>query len=255
MRKQLEILLKNQIIDESYNLNQNALCHVPCIGEAEDVGQVIGTDTRVPVPSPGLYPYFPIVRLLLMFPDGKLGRATGFLIGPDKAVTAGHCIYGHGAFVEDIVAIAEPGSANHHYGVCTGWRYSPTYPMSEKREDDWAILRLDIQLGGYAGVLPIIDWSTLPPLNTYIGEVPGYPGKAQKRATSVMWSASGPLTHPPGRKFLSYQFSTSSGQSGAPVLIQENGLYYVAGIHVRGSDAGNYARVIDTELYYELTTY
>ncbi len=53
------------------------------------------------------------------------------------------------------------------------------YPMSEKREDDWAVLRLDIQLGGYARVLPIIDWSTLPPLNTYIGEVSGYPGKAQ----------------------------------------------------------------------------
>ncbi len=70
-----------------------------------------------------------------------------------------------------------------------------------------------------------------------------------------MWSASGPLTHPPGRKFLSYQFSTSPGQSGAPVLIQENGLYYVAEIHVSGSDADNYARIIDTELYYELITY
>lgn len=209
------------------------------------------------MPSPGLYPYFPIVRLLLIFSDGQFGRATGFLIGANKVVTAGHCIYDHRTqtFAEDIVAIAEPGMASHHYGICTGWRYSPNYPINKTVENDWAVLRLDIQLGGYAGVLPLADWSTLTPAAIYLGEIPGYPGTAQKRATNLMWSASGQIIWLPGNTHVSYQISTSPGQSGAPVLIQENGLYYAVGIHVSGSRESNYARAIDSQLLQELINF
>lgn len=252
MRLQLEFLLENNIINENYVLNKDSLYHIPCIDEPIKTNAVFGIDTRTLVPSPSLYPYFPIVRLLLLFPNG-IGRATGFLIGANKVVTAGHCIYDSitHEFVEDIVAIAEPGSSNNHYGVCVGFRYSLNYILSHDASNDWAILKLDLPLGNYAGVLPIVDWSTLPPHNIYVGEIPGYPGKAQGKATTLMWTASGTILCSPNQPLLNYTFSTSSGDSGAPVLIQENGLYYVVGIHIIGDSTNriNHARVIDTELF------
>lgn len=257
MRKQLEILLDNHIIDENYKLNKDSLYSIPCINETNETGQVIGTDTRVRVPYPGQYPYFPVVRLILIFPGCQFYIGTGFLIGANKLVTAGHCIYDHGTqeFVQDIIAIAEPGTANNHYGICTGYQYSPNYLISKKPENDWAVMKLDMQLGGYAGILPIADWSTLTPFAVYIGEIPGYPAVAHKRATNIMWTASGQVTWPPGKKVLNYRISTSGGQSGAPVLIQDSGQYYAAGIHVTGSSAGNSARAIDTDLFYTLLSY
>lgn len=257
MRKQLEILLNNHVIDENYNLSKDSLYHIPCISEANEAEQVIVTDTRVLVSHPRQYPYFPIVRLILMFPGGQFYRGTGFLIGANKVVTAGHCIYNHSTqeFVEDIIAIAEPSTANIHYGVCTGYRYSPNYPLSSKTENDWAVMKLDMQLGGYAGVLPIADWSTLTPFAVYTGEIPGYPAIAQGRVTYSMWTASGQVTWPPGGKELTYRISTSGGQSGAPVLIQDSEQYYAVGIHVSGSSAENYARAIDTDLLNTLISY
>lgn len=257
MRKQLEILLDNHIIDENYRLNKESLYHIPSISETDDIGEVIGTDTRVCVSYPGQYPYFPIVRLLLIFPNSRFYRGTGFLIGANKVVTAGHCIYDHRTqtFVDDIVAIAEPGTANNHYGICIGYLYSPNYLMSRNAVNDWAVMKLDMQLGGYAGILPIADWSTLTPFAVYIDEIPGYPAIAQERATNIMWTASGQVMWPPGGQVLTYRISTSGGQSGAPVLIQDRGLYYAAGIHVTGSSAGNCARAIDTALFNTLISY
>lgn len=257
MRKQLEILLDAHIIDENYKLNKDALYKIPCISETDETGKVIGTDTRIFVSQPGRYPYLPIVRLILIFPGHQFYRGTGFLIGADKVVTAGHCIYDHGTqeYVEDIIAIAEPGTADDHYGICTGYRYAPDYLISSKAENDWAVMKLDLQLGVYAGVLPIVDWSTLTPFAVYIGEIPGYPAIAQGRATNIMWTASGQVIWPPGGKVLDYRISTSGGQSGAPVLIQDRGQYYAAGIHVIGSSASNHARAIDTDLFYTLISY
>lgn len=257
MRKQLEILLDNHIIDENYKLNKDSLYHIPCISETNELGEVIGTDTRVCVSYPGQYPYLPVVRLILIFPNRRFCQGTGFLIGANKVVTAGHCIYDHDTqnFVEDIIAIAHPGTANSHYGICTGYRYSPNYLISKNAADDWAVMKLDLSLGGYAGVLRIVDWATLAPFAIYIGEIPGYPTIAQGRATNTMWTASGQIIWPPGGAVLNYRISTSGGQSGAPVLIQDNGRYYAAGIHVSGGSISNYARAIDTNLFRTLIGY
>ncbi len=163
-------------------------------------------------------------------PTGTGGDCTGFLVGPDLFVTAGHCI-----------------SA----ASCSGRAFVFGYRMNEDgsppdlvfgQEDvlfcqeivarqfgggrDWAIVRLDRQAAGREG-LPLRAEGEVPqgtPL-AMIGHPVALPTKMASDATVMSESGSSP-------HFFQANLDAYGGNSGSPVINTQTGL--VEGILVRG---------------------
>lgn len=56
---------------------------------------IIGTDDRVRIQNPSVYPWRAICALRMTAKDGSRWIGTGFLVGPGTVITAGHCVYLH----------------------------------------------------------------------------------------------------------------------------------------------------------------
>ena len=263
MLPQIQELIDAGIVYPDVSLNKDAYQALPAIGESSnDVGRVIGADSRVLVPSPSHYPYWPIVRLILYFTNAHgtryYGRATGFLIRQDMVATAGHCIYDttHNVLVDDIVAITEPASTANNFAACTGYR--STYYPTPTSLNDWTLFKINKNLGAQVGILPVLDIedATTPSMIMANAEIPGYPSIAQGLSTSLMWTAAGVINgYTAADKTFNYTISTSPGDSGAPVLTQLQGNWYVIGIHISGDAVSNHARAIDHAIFNEILVY
>ncbi len=256
------------LLDEEDRLIVSKYMELPPIGEENEdgFGKVIGVDTRIQIlnASLGTAPYDGIVRLTISS-RGRIFRGTGFLVKDDAIVTAGHCFCwkeDDAIVTADAIGVTQilPAVLNRTAGVIS-YRIDPRRPREPKDENDWAILRISRPLGAGGHIMPVINGSHLSRGSSYTCEIAGYPARAQGRVTTDLWSAQGPLQIPRifSSTILTYEISTSGGQSGAPVFMDYNGVKAALGIHVgymhscgRGV---NYCRKIDDELYREILTY
>ncbi len=215
---------------------------------------IFGTDTRQIVPK-DQFPYSSIILLQVMFGQ-KLYRATGFLVKPDRIVTAAHCIYDPqtSRFADSVTARWYSSAQNNYqFTACTGSCCADEYLIDKQTANDWAILKLSAQIP--LPLLSYADISTVPNINLHEAVIAGYPTQAQGSTTSDIWAATGLIRQIPSSNLLTYTISTSSGQSGAPVIINHNQNYCAIGIHASSKSDQNQARAIDAQLYQKILSY
>lgn len=258
-KEKLELLKKEGVIDKNEQLNENVFAILPCVEEPSDdneVSRVIGVDTRTLVSSGDRdqLPYSAVVRLLMYYGPGLLYRGTGFIVGRNKLVTAGHCVYSaaRGSVPIDIFAFLVLGTRTY-IGVATGVRFDNSRLSVQSGDNDWAVIKFDTDLGSLGGILNIVDCDSLT-YGTYNGEIPGYPGYVQQLRSAAMWTAKGTVSLT-SANLLDYTISTSHGDSGAPVMIQRGGTWSAIGIHILGGPRLNRARKIDGVLRDEIVNF
>ena len=220
------------------------------IFEYDDRERVLATDE---------YPWCLIACLDIKFPNGEVGIGTGWLIGKNKILTAGHCVYdtGKGGWAASITVIPGndvenpyPGNKSDDapYGKYEAVAMQTTNEWFERRSMtyDVAVIHIDYPIADDLGNFGISIYDEDDDLIGQHIRVAGYPmthfpkdeetqGYYKKRVAGQMWTHSDKIINvQDGQVF--YNLDTSGGQSGAPVmLLGADALGLVAmGIHNYG---------------------
>lgn len=209
---------------------------------------VIGNDDRFQV-TDAKEPPFRQIGLLYGYVDNDSRKAkvsgTGWLIGRDKFVTAGHNLFNkrYGRKNNHLPAcvkiwLGQNGESASGFGVRRAEHFivHSEYLRNRRNDEfDIAVIKLDRPVDEKHGFLHAIE-------APHAGEMPigvvGYPYKKNQY-------------DPPTRMFYSYgeialwrkpvlfhTADTGEGQSGAPILIEQNNGVRVIGVHTRGDNAG-----------------
>jgi V8-like Glu-specific endopeptidase len=201
--------------------------------EAATVGAatVFPPDERIQVTDTTRIPFRTVADLGLFEPGGRLsGRCSGVMLGPDVVLTAAHCVYWSGRYIDSVLVVPGESWPSWPYGtgfavkmaVPNGWASGPGQDppdaLMPPTRFDWAIL-----------VLSLRDWNdnTLAPYpvvahapDAYFGRpdltlfTAGYPGD---KPVGTMWAAiSSELAV--DDDFLYTRADIAPGQSGSPIF-------------------------------------
>ena len=204
---------------------------------------VVGYDDRQRITSTGEYPWCMICYLELSFPDGSKGLGTGWLLGKNKVLTAGHCVFNrrHGGWATAISVT--PGNSVENPDVNAS-DYAPygTYDAvaiqstTEWVEDtnitlDVGVIHITDPIADELGNFGIQISDTGADLIEQYVRVSGYPGfrhpknddgtMSKVKAWGQMWSNSDVIVDVQDGR-IKYQLDTTAGQSGAPVILLDN---------------------------------
>lgn len=214
------------------------LLKIKPVGGQNGAESVIGTDTRKLVNPTTVYPAR--ANVLITF---SAGRCSGWLIGADTVVTAGHCVHSGGtagtwyAASGYTVYPGKNGSLSP-YGSCKVRRlYSVSGWTSGKLDDyDYGALKLNCKIGNTVGYFGFF-WTSSDLVGT-AATITGYPG--DKPLTQ--WISSDKIALAIGRR-LYYSMDTFGGNSGSPIYYNRTGCGYCGmAIHnygIYGSYPGN----------------
>jgi protease YdgD len=161
---------------------------------------------------------------------------TGTLVGASTVLTAAHCVYNprtqtsfSPGSVHFLIGYSGGRYAGHAIGVKieTGPGYDPGRAEATMGSD-WALVSLDTKLGSADRVLPIVSGS--PPVGSYV-MLGGY----QQDHPLVLMADTEcriieRLVDANGRHLLRHNCAGTGGVSGAPLLTEKGGKWYVAGI-------------------------
>jgi glutamyl endopeptidase len=201
---------------------------------------VIGADDRIPVPIVTKNPWNQICALRITTADGLECVGTGWFIGPNTVMTAGHCVYihDHGGWVKNIRIIPGMNGSDEPYESTSstelrtteGWR-----DQTDTNFDYGAILLPDSRWGtavGWFGFAALPDEE----LRRGTANISGYPYDLD-RATRQYYHARQITQLSPQRLF--YDIDTYGGQSGSPIWFQTDQQTFAIGVHTSGSTSGN----------------
>ena len=177
-----------------------------------------------------------------------ISRCTGFLVGPQTAVTAAHCLYGRrlGHFVPPSSVHVLLGYANGDYtqhAVASSFQvsdgYAPLLPPGQGT--DLAVITLAKPMGGPGAILALADGPAPRGARLMAG---GFSqDRAERLQADVSCTALGYRPGPSG-PMLVHDCAGTRGTSGGPVLMQAPGeAWQVAGVQVAGNvdDTGGVA--------------
>lgn len=218
-----------------------------------DLNNIIGSDNRYEVKNTDQVPYRFICYTVTNFSDGYKRYGTGFMIGPNKMATSAYNLYdpSHGGKASNIaVAPARNGSSSPYgYVHSTSFEYPTNYAtqINSGNSDgaqlyDIACVTLSSNLGSQCGYFNI---RSIERSDTYVGKsitVAGYPANASNNTPLYKLNKSAGTVTNGNNANIFYTIDTSYGQSGGPVYIEENGNYFVVGVHNWGDDIMNGAR-------------
>lgn len=193
------------------------LLSLQTVGAGKGQESIIGPDSRVRVTPTTTFPARATV--LITF---SLGRCTGWLIGPNTVITAGHCVHsgGGGSFYPVNSYRIYPGrnGGGSPYGSCTARWLASVRGWTTATDDryDYGAIKLKCAIGNTVGWYGyFVQSGSLNGLPTNIN---GYPG--DKPLTQWRSSDRVRVTQPQ-RVF--YQNDTVGGMSGAPVWYNRTG--------------------------------
>lgn len=211
----------------------------------------IGDTSRVPFRS--------ICHLEINYDGGGTAQGTGWLVGPDTVITAGHNVLNSriGRWARDIRVIpgrngGVSGPFNESYAVFAdaldGWKngFDPDYDLGMIKIAD---KRLGSATGwfGYA-VFTDQDLDQRPLIQSA-----GYPTTKLPRFTQ--WYDAGRAERY-SNAFMAYRVDTAEGQSGAPVFFTNGqGQRWVVATHVYGQSTANLGRRITNDTFEMIRTW
>lgn len=217
---------------------------------------VIGTDDRITVTSPGVYPYSAIAYLKVTGGCGCNWTASGFMVSPDCLMTAAHCVYcndHHQSASRITMYFGYKSDKNYLYmynGPTNYWYGTNVYDASGRFDADWdyAFIKMGQRVGDVTGWFGLSAQNDRT-LESSRYEVCGYRNGAIKRSYgSAEIDSSYCITH---------NADTEPGYSGCPIF---TGDYYVVAInvaHVTNSITGlgryNIGRRITQELINDMS--
>ncbi|MFO1118825.1 MAG: trypsin-like peptidase domain-containing protein [Rhodospirillales bacterium] len=195
----------------------NRLLNLRPMTAAVGAESIVGPDNRVRVTPTTTSPTRATVLIIF-----SAGRCSGWLIGANTVVTAGHCVHSGrgGAFYPTSSYLIYPGrnGGGSPYGSC-GARWLATTQAWTNYEDDrydYAAIKLNCAIGNTVGWYGFFVQNG--PLNGLPTNINGYPG--DKALTQWRSSDRVRLTQPQ-RVF--YQNDTVGGMSGSPVWYNRPG--------------------------------
>jgi len=214
-----------------------------------EAGESASGDAHIPPPLlPGIGVHESRARL---DPDGIPWRAVGkvqaaslnvrqtcagTLVGPSTVLT--HCVFNRltrrnfpPGSLHFLIGYEGSRYIGHAIGVKleTGLGYDPSRPY-ETVGSDWALISLDTRLGSADRILPMIDQSPEVGSKVMLG------GYQQDHPLALMADTEcqivGRATDASGRLLLRHNCTETRGVSGAPLLIEQGGKWYTAGVDV-----------------------
>ncbi len=224
----------------------------PAAPRIEQPSTVIGADGRRRV-DPRAYPTRAVVEITFSGPDGTYG-CTGWLIGPDTVVTAGHCVHegpgGDWFPTSSYEIVAGRSLQKAPFGVCRARQlYSVTGWVKHGQDDyDYGAIKLDCRVGKRTGWF---GYGPVPDVKGRTVRITGYPCD-KPRGTA--WSMPGEVSRTDRRR-IGYRIDTFGCQSGAPVFEMRSKLAWGVGVHAYGSAAMNSATRINKEVASNLSAW
>lgn len=204
---------------------------------------VIGVDDRIRIPNTTLKPWSGICQLNITSRTGKKYIGTGWLIAPRLVVTAGHCVYLHGAggWAASIEVSAGRNGNMFPFGRVrsTTFRALTQWTRDTNRNYDYGAIVLPSAPKGAAGSPFCFNFAAMSDaeIKSRALNLCGYPGD---KGGVTQWF------HARSAKAVSaytitYDIDSAGGQSGSPVWQYNAGVRTAVGIHTNGSPLGNSA--------------
>ena len=222
---------------------------------------VIGDDDRIEILNPKIQPYLPTAFIKITYLNvfnnitgtyrSRTFEGTGFIVGPDLLLTAGHNVFGdktktyyinneqHSEWEDNIDNPCFPNKIEIFAGAngqtetnapyvfyCSVLKVNIDknyYNNCGDFDYDWAILELDRNIGAKTGGYSLVS-------NTFCfnesSTIYGYPGDKDY----VMCESPGKILYSNSKQYV-HNMDTSEGNSGSPIFINYNNQMYVCGIH------------------------
>lgn len=204
---------------------------------------VIGVDDRVRITNTSAKPWSGICQLNITSRTGRKFIGTGWLIAPRVAITAGHCVYLHGAggWASSIEVSAGRNGTSYPFGrVSTSrLRALTQWTRDRSRNYDYGCIILPSAPRGAAGLPFCFNFAALSDaeIRRRALNLSGYPGD---KGGTTQWFHARSAKSVSGYT-ISYDIDTGGGQSGSPVWHYNSGVRTAVGIHTNGSPLGNSA--------------
>lgn len=193
----------------------------------------IGAENRKQIGDPRQYPFSAVCSLEMRVP-GKLSVGTGWLVGRNLVLTAGHNLL-HNPIVGRPTEVRVYPGRNGRNGIWPGvqeiavegqfWVSDP-WRLNQDKTRDWGMIILKQPLYEKAGSFGLVPWENSRILDTSGFMVLGYPSSKASdspnpSAPFTLWYDVGKVTNV-GDRTLLYRMDTSQGESGAPLLAYDN---------------------------------
>jgi glutamyl endopeptidase len=212
---------------------------------------VHGADDRVRITNTKSYPWRAHASLRITAADDSLWMGTGWFVGPNLLVTAGHCVYitssgvpGRDGWVKRIVVMPGRDGATLPYGSATSSSFWTVvgWAQNTNAEFDYGAIVLDQPLGATTGWFGFGSWSDL---DGVVGNISGYPGD---KPSGTQWYAGRRIDSTSSRKVY-YDIDTAGGQSGSGVYRFWNGGRYGIAVHTYGGATVNSGTRINSAVF------
>ena len=210
--------------------------------DSNDALDINSTSSRTQITDTTISPYKNVA--FLQTPNGT---ATAFFIGKNLLLTAAHCVYSSNGF--DSYATLYParnGDIVPYGSISVKKIIIPKnfYDLCANYSDfDWAILIIEDEYT-YGHFGKITNFSS----SDYQLLIAGYPGD---KPYATMWQSQGDIIRFIHNK-IQFNHPISGGNSGGPVYILQNGIYYAVGI-VTSSNSNDSSCVLIDNFIYRLT--
>ncbi len=202
---------------------------------------VHGVDNRTQITGTSVFPWRALASLLITAADNSTWIGTGWFVGPQTLMTAGHCVYiknsgvpGRDGWVKKIQAMPGRNGSNLAYGSVTSSSFKSVsaWTSSGDEQFDYGAIVIPTNLGntvGWFGYQVLSDGD----LTASVVNIAGYPGD---KPAGTLWFQSNKVASVGPRKV---DIDTAGGQSGAPVWRLVNGSRYGVAVHAYGGDTTN----------------
>ena len=186
------------------------------------------------------------------------GWGTGTLIGLNIVLTAGHNLYNRQsktyANPETLQYLPGMNGQDLPFGIARVAKYLVSPNFVKYGTDDYGLLILEEPIGEMTGYFGLVCPKSGELTNKRIN-VTGYPGDKVREKPNMyeMWGMEGKANNIDHyRGLMDYIIDTGKGQSGSGVWYEENGDYYVCGVHVLGGQTVNTATLLTPKMYKQI---
>jgi glutamyl endopeptidase len=186
---------------------------------------VIGSDDRTRIYSVNSYPFSATAYIIATFPGGVTAEGSGFFVGPDVVVTAGHGLYSKD-YGWATSATVYPGGLYSSFGCTVSYDlnvHSYFYAL-DLSSYDVGIIKLSSTFGnGSFGLSTVSDYN-LNNDNIILYGYPGYPF-----ASGALFYSTGTVLNVYSNQF-EHDADASEGESGSPI-VRNYTQFTATGIH------------------------